>query len=338
MDYYDSSYGVYESSTLSTGAVVADVIISLAFTALAIIAYWRIFVKAGEAGWKAIIPFYNAYTALKLFWKTAIFWIGIGLLIGIYIGGFMAGYGISALAIYGGGGNAAVMVIGFILAFGCGITAFVLEIMFLNRVSKAFGHGAGFTVGLVFLNFIFILILAFGKSERVVSGQQAGYGQPAQGYAPGQNYGQRPQQGYGQAQNYGQQSYAQAQNNAQGYGYGQAQPQQGYAQRQQSPQGYAQPQAQTYGQQPQQRPQGYGQQGSAQPQNYGYGQTQGSAPAPGYSYGQTSSQPQQNYSYGQNTPSQQVQPQQPVQKPVQSQQPGSDAESTDANRYRNPMA
>ena len=253
MDYYDSSYGVYESSALSTGAVVANVIISLALTALAIIAYWRIFVKAGEEGWKAIIPFYNAYTAMKLFWKTSIFWIGIGLGVGASIGYGMASYGVVALAIYGGGGNAAVMVIGFILAFGCGITAFVLEIMFLNRVSKAFGHGAGFTVGLVFLNFIFILILAFGKSERVVSGQQAGYGQPAQGYAPGQNYGQ--------------QSYTQAQN-------------------------HAQPQAQTYGQQPQQRPQGYAQQtsqpqqtygqqpGNAQPQNYSYGQTQPQAQNP----------------------------------------------------------
>lgn len=290
MDYYDSSYGMYESSALSTGAVVANVIISLALTALAIIAYWRIFVKAGEEGWKAIIPFYNAYTAMKLFWKTSIFWIGIGLGVGASIGYGMASYGVVALAIYGGGGNAAVMVIGFILAFGCGITAFVLEIMFLNRVSKAFGHGAGFTVGLVFLNFIFILILAFSKSERVVSGQQAGYGQPAQGYAPGQNYGQRPQQGYGQAPNYGQQSYTQAQN-------------------------HAQPQAQTYGQQPQQRPQGYAQQ-TSQPQQT-YGQQPGNA------------QPQ-NYSYGQTQPQ--------AQNPAQNQQPGSNAENADANRYRNPMA
>ena len=255
MDYYDSSYGVYESSALSTGAVVANVIISLALTALAIIAYWRIFVKAGEEGWKAIIPFYNAYTAMKLFWKTSIFWIGIGLGVGASIGYGMASYGVVALAIYGGGGNAAVMVIGFILAFGCGITAFVLEIMFLNRVSKAFGHGAGFTVGLVFLNFIFILILAFSKSERVVSGQQPGYGQPAQGYAPGQNYGQRPQQGYGQPQQ----------------GYGQAQPQQGYAQRQQQPQNYGQqsgaPQGYSYGQPSSQPQQSYRpQQGNVQPQ------------------------------------------------------------------------
>ena len=277
MDYYDSSYGVYESSALSTGAVVANVIISLALTALAIIAYWRIFVKAGEEGWKAIIPFYNAYTAMKLFWKTSIFWIGIGLGVGASIGYGMASYGVVALAIYGGGGNAAVMVIGFILAFGCGITAFVLEIMFLNRVSKAFGHGAGFTVGLVFLNFIFILILAFSKSERVVSGQQAGYGQPAQGYAPGQNYGQRPQQGYGQAPNYGKQSYTQAQN-------------------------HAQPQAQTYGQQPQQRPQGYAQQ-TSQPQQT-YGQQPGNAQPQNYSYGQTQPQaqnPVQNQQPGSGT-------------------------------------
>ena len=277
MDYYDSSYGVYESSALSTGALVANVIISLALTALAIIAYWRIFVKAGEEGWKAIIPFYNAYTAMKLFWKTSIFWIGIGLGVGASIGYGMASYGVVALAIYGGGGNAAVMVIGFILAFGCGITAFVLEIMFLNRVSKAFGHGAGFTVGLVFLNFIFILILAFSKSERVVSGQQAGYGQPAQGYAPGQNYGQRPQQGYGQAPNYGQQSYTQAQN-------------------------HAQPQAQTYGQQPQQRPQGYAQQ-TSQPQQT-YGQQPGNAQPQNYSYGQTQPQaqnPVQNQQPGSGT-------------------------------------
>ena len=298
--------------------VIVMAIIAVAYIVLTIVAYWRIFAKAGEEGWKAIIPFYNGYTAMKLFWKTSIFWICIGISVGIYIGGFMAGYGSSALAIYGGGGNAAVMVIGGILYFGCLIAAVVLYIMFLNRVSKAFGHGAGFTVGLVFLNFIFILILAFSKSERVVSGQQPGYGQPAQGYAPGQNYGQRPQQGYGQPQS--QQGYAQRQQQPQGYaqqspnygqqpqqGYGQAQPQQGYAQRQQQPQNYGQ------------HPQNYGQQSGA-PQ--------------GYSYGQPSSQPQQSYRPQQGN----VQPQHPAQNPAQPQQPGSNAENADANRYRNPMA
>lgn len=33
---------------------------------LAIVSLWRIFTKAGAAGWKAIIPFYNIYTLLKV--------------------------------------------------------------------------------------------------------------------------------------------------------------------------------------------------------------------------------------------------------------------------------
>lgn len=29
---------------------------------LQVVAYWKIFEKAGEPGWKAIVPFYNTYT------------------------------------------------------------------------------------------------------------------------------------------------------------------------------------------------------------------------------------------------------------------------------------
>ena len=37
-------------------------------TVLLVIAWWRIFVKAGEEGWKSIIPFYNTYTMFKIAW------------------------------------------------------------------------------------------------------------------------------------------------------------------------------------------------------------------------------------------------------------------------------
>lgn len=40
--------------------------ISLVISIIAIIALWRIFSKAGEAGWKAIIPIYNYYVLLKI--------------------------------------------------------------------------------------------------------------------------------------------------------------------------------------------------------------------------------------------------------------------------------
>ena len=42
---------------------------------------------------------------------------------------------------------------------------FVFYIISEYRLCKAFGHGGGWTVGLIFLNFIFIMMLGFGKSK-----------------------------------------------------------------------------------------------------------------------------------------------------------------------------
>ena len=77
MDYYysyNSTYG-YENPAFIVGYTIGI----LVFAAIAVISWWRIFSKAGEAGWKAIIPFYNMYTAYKLFWKKAIFFIMLAL-------------------------------------------------------------------------------------------------------------------------------------------------------------------------------------------------------------------------------------------------------------------
>ena len=43
----------------------------------------------------------------------------------------------------------------------------VLEIVGKHNLSKAFGHGAGFTVGLFFLDLIFNLVLGFGSSQYI---------------------------------------------------------------------------------------------------------------------------------------------------------------------------
>ena len=40
---------------------------------LYVLAYWMIFRKAGEAGWKALIPFYGTYIEYKLFWNNRMF-------------------------------------------------------------------------------------------------------------------------------------------------------------------------------------------------------------------------------------------------------------------------
>lgn len=56
-------------TTNSTGSAIFSgvyLLIWLAIIVIAIIAYWKIFVKAGEAGWKSIIPIYNLYVLLKI--------------------------------------------------------------------------------------------------------------------------------------------------------------------------------------------------------------------------------------------------------------------------------
>lgn len=54
-------------SSIGTGGLLADfagvmfaiMLISIAILILMIVANWKLFTKAGEEGWKSIIPFYN---------------------------------------------------------------------------------------------------------------------------------------------------------------------------------------------------------------------------------------------------------------------------------------
>lgn len=100
-------------------------LIALAIVVVVIVATWKIYVKAGEEGWKAIIPFYNVYIMYKMFWGNG--WIFLLTLIPI--------------------------------------VNVVVQIMLLHKMSKAFGHGVGFTLGLIFLPYIFFMILGFNGDE-----------------------------------------------------------------------------------------------------------------------------------------------------------------------------
>jgi hypothetical protein len=100
-------------------------LVSLVVLVIAIAAYWRIFTKAGEAGWKSIIPIYNIVVLLKIVGRP--WW--------------------------------------WLLLMLVPLVNFVVMIVVMNDLSKSFGHGMGFTLGLIFLSFIFYLILAFGSSQ-----------------------------------------------------------------------------------------------------------------------------------------------------------------------------
>jgi hypothetical protein len=80
----------------------------------------------------------------------------------------------------------------YVIPFVGWLAVFVLAIIVLNDVSKSFGHGGGFTVGLVLLSIVFWYILWLGSSTYrgpAALGGAGGYGgqyPPSGGYPPAQ--------------------------------------------------------------------------------------------------------------------------------------------------------
>lgn len=105
-------------------------ILYLAIIIFYFIVGWKIYEKADQPGWASIIPIYNIYILTKIIGKPGIWVLW--------------------------------MLVPFV--------SIVFGIWALNLLSKSFGKGVGFTLGLLFLGFIFFPILAFGdaKYQRLV--------------------------------------------------------------------------------------------------------------------------------------------------------------------------
>lgn len=116
---------------------------------LQIIANWRIFTKAGESGWKSIIPLYGDYVSYRIAWQTSYFWL-------IFILGIVAS-GIEGAA-NPNGDNMMLMTIVALIR----LIIALIGIMYSVKLARAFGRGTGFAIGLIFLQPIFMLILGFG--------------------------------------------------------------------------------------------------------------------------------------------------------------------------------
>lgn len=109
-----------------------SVILVLSIFVIAIIASWKLFKKAGQKGWKSIIPIYNTVILFKIAGLSA--WWALGYFASIIpvIGGFIS----------------------------LGVTIYLMY-----SLAKAFGKSGWFAVGLLLLSPIFLMILAFGNSE-----------------------------------------------------------------------------------------------------------------------------------------------------------------------------
>lgn len=150
LGYHGTTLSILNSITIY---IIWATIISVLICVIGCIAFWKMFQKAGEKGWKAIIPFYNVYTLCKLTWKTDFFWIQF-LVVACAIfcstlqtlpQPWKSIFGITSL----------IMV--FVAIFFCFVGNY--------RIARSYGHSTGYMLGLVFLPFIFTLILGFGSSE-----------------------------------------------------------------------------------------------------------------------------------------------------------------------------
>jgi len=100
------------------------IVLYLALIILPIVGQWKAFKKAGKPGWACIVPIYNMVVMLEIA-KKPVWWVVIILLVPI--------------------------------------VNLIFAIMTLHGVSKAFGKDVGFTLGLLFLPFIFWPILGMSK-------------------------------------------------------------------------------------------------------------------------------------------------------------------------------
>lgn len=62
-------YVMNNFAALILASIGTIVILAVGWYVLLAIAYWKIFEKAGEPGWKALIPFYNTYSQYKFTWN-----------------------------------------------------------------------------------------------------------------------------------------------------------------------------------------------------------------------------------------------------------------------------
>ena len=221
-----------------------EAFINLAVMVLTIIASWIMYAKAGEPGWAAIVPFYSSYVRFKIAGKKKLFWGYLVATIGIIVGCIILMYEIIASGLsvmtsdymgsyydstygYAGsriGAHMGMLIFAVILIIAAMIVALVMSILCCVGLSHAFGKGAGFACGLIFLNVIFVCIIAFNKKIVYVGNGYSNnnYYNPYGSNGYGQQYGQN-MYGNGTNQQYGQNMYGNGANQQYGqnmYGNG----------------------------------------------------------------------------------------------------------------------
>ena len=155
--------------------------ISLAVTVLLLVALWKVFTKAGEPGWKGLIPVYNVYMLFQIAHNDGFVKLIVSVVltsvVSLAAGGLMA-YGIAAGSM--GGIIAGVVLI--IAVFAIMIWGLVIQYKMYADLAEAFGHERVFAWGLLLLSPIFMCILGFETSTYRFAENAATNGFAAEGF------------------------------------------------------------------------------------------------------------------------------------------------------------
>jgi hypothetical protein len=114
---------------------------------LLVVAYWKMFTKAGIAGWKSLIPLYNVYIAFKIAWKDqTAFWVWL-----------------AANVVYGLFRDHEDGVSG-VITIAAGTLALVWWMRFCMKQARSYGRGTGAGIAAFFLPNIMTLYYGFASS------------------------------------------------------------------------------------------------------------------------------------------------------------------------------
>lgn len=145
---------------LKTISLSFIIFIVLAIYVVITIAQWKLFEKSGESGWKSLVPIYSSYIYITKIAreKSLYFWFIILSLLCVYrLCSFctLPNINVSNFMIY----------LVYFVVFTNVILDFIVYSIVTISISENFGHGIGYSLGLIFLPFIFLMILAFGNSR-----------------------------------------------------------------------------------------------------------------------------------------------------------------------------
>ncbi len=114
-----------DTTNADGGANLVFLVITLVLIIIEIVSLWKVFTKAGKAGWQSIIPIWNIVVLLRIVGRP-VWWIILMLI---------------------------------------PIVNLIVWVVVSIDLAKSFGKGIGFGIGIFFLGFIFLPILAFGDAR-----------------------------------------------------------------------------------------------------------------------------------------------------------------------------